>query len=1180
MKNGDIDNAALTFGVRHTFGWLATPAALRMIVMLLLALCGPLSGFGAVTLSLPNLAADPGAKLKVPLSISDARGLMAATVTLQFDPAKLEVAETGAVTIGSMLPSGWQLMYNSLEPGQLTIILTSVDIVGLPAGGGVLFTTEFKVNSVPLGTTATIAVVNDPVQTYLSDPVPSEIPYQVVNGSVKIGEEILTELNFSGPAEDAAVRGTVEVRGTVQVADLQNWVLEVGSGYRPPNGLDYSILRLGTASETVQNGVLLPGGWNSTLYADGQYTLRIRASRRNLGTVVAYRSFRVSNRAAGPPAVNLSGARGATSYYRLGEALTISGQAASRATIEAAELADAQGTTLRDLKGQLVLDAASGVISGMVTLDASAADTVKVRIKVKDDAGNVSGWGESGGILLDNDAPEVWAVDPAGLAYVNRMPLAFVLGARDARSGVQQVRVRYNGLDWTEARLGADGFWRYECNAPMDGVFYDFDVSALDRAGNATTNLGVARAAYLLNLPGAWIHEPAENADLNTAPIIPIRVTATDVAAAATGFQWTLECAPQNTEQWTLLAGGQKEVVGVVAANWTHKYSLTEPAYVIRLTSSNRFGKVQVTRNVRVASTKLWLQTDTGDTVYLTWLALKGYTYDVLSSSNLLDWTTETPGVPGKGVLAGYEYPRANSRTFYALNTSPTVPIPQGLATAEITSSGCVVSWSGVAGAAGYRIYVSTNASFMTQVSGWQQRDVGQTAKATIDGLNPLTRYYVRVTAYNSQGDISPASGTISVQTGPPAPTIRTQSSSNHAISRGALVTLSVEADGILPLSYEWRKDGVNLAGATNSTLAIQDFQAENVGRYAVEVRNSGGATLSAVIVLSFPITIRSQSQSISNIIPGASITLNATADGFQPLSYQWIKNGVSLVGATSSTLTIQNFQAENAGQYTVEVRDSGGGKSLSAVMLLSLFASTQRMVWIESGTFTMGSPPPMDPRSGEGYDPNSMPQTQVAISKGFWMSKYETTQEEYLAVMGSNPSFNIGSIQCPVDKVSWNDATNYCARLTARENAVGRLPAGYIYRLPTEAEWEYACRGGTTTRYSFGDDESQLGIYAWYEKNSGWDSHPVGEKKPNAWGLYDMHGNVQEWCGDWYGNYPGGSVSDPRGSASGDLRVHRGGSYHYYDNAWACRSANRGANEPGDRGVCRGFRPILGPRQ
>ena len=164
---------------------------------------------------------------------------------------------------------------------------------------------------------------------------------------------------------------------------------------------------------------------------------------------------------------------------------------------------------------------------------------------------------------------------------------------------------------------------------------------------------------------------------------------------------------------------------------------------------------------------------------------------------------------------------------------------------------------------------------------------------------------------------------------------------------------------------------------------------------------------------------------------------------------------------------------------------------------------------------------------------------------------------------------------------MSWSDATNYCGKLTAQEKTAGRLPAGYEYRLPTEAEWEYACRAGTTNRFSYGDDPdyTQLANYAWYNVNSGGTTHPVGQKLPNALGLYDMYGNVWEWCSDfWSGSYPGGRVTDPKGAVSGSGRVVRGGSWDYFGRY--CRSADRYGYWPVNGYGDMGFRPVLAPGQ
>ena len=240
----------------------------------------------------------------------------------------------------------------------------------------------------------------------------------------------------------------------------------------------------------------------------------------------------------------------------------------------------------------------------------------------------------------------------------------------------------------------------------------------------------------------------------------------------------------------------------------------------------------------------------------------------------------------------------------------------------------------------------------------------------------------------------------------------------------------------------------------------------------------------------------------------------------------------------------------------------TAGSAGQSIPELLSVNSIGMRFVPISTGTFTMG----------EGKTAH-----QVTLTQAFHLGQHEVTQEQYEAVMGTNPSKSKGP-QNPVENVSWADAVEFCRKLSAMP---AEKKAGYVYRLPTEAEWEYACRAGTKTTYSFGDSESELGAYAWYGNNSGdqqidalniWNTdednyfdrlsenncrtHPVGGKKPNGWGLYDMHGNVYEWCQDWGGDYPSGSVTDPTGPASGDRRLLRGGSYT--DHSSLVRSALR----------------------
>lgn len=221
--------------------------------------------------------------------------------------------------------------------------------------------------------------------------------------------------------------------------------------------------------------------------------------------------------------------------------------------------------------------------------------------------------------------------------------------------------------------------------------------------------------------------------------------------------------------------------------------------------------------------------------------------------------------------------------------------------------------------------------------------------------------------------------------------------------------------------------------------------------------------------------------------------------------------------------------------------------------------------VSIPAGTFMMGSP------GSEANRKLNERQHRVSLTKGFWLGKYEVTQGEWREVMGSNPSefSNCGS-NCPVEKVSCSEVQEFIRWLNQRDSL-------NLYRLPTEAEWEYAARAGSTTAYCFGNDAGRFGEYGWYRGNSGSRTHPVGQKKPNNWGLYDMHGNVWEWVEDWLGVYPGGSVTDPKGPSSGWIRLSRGGGWGNY--AWYCRSAYRLLNDPGLRGRAFGFRLLRTPR-
>jgi formylglycine-generating enzyme required for sulfatase activity len=289
---------------------------------------------------------------------------------------------------------------------------------------------------------------------------------------------------------------------------------------------------------------------------------------------------------------------------------------------------------------------------------------------------------------------------------------------------------------------------------------------------------------------------------------------------------------------------------------------------------------------------------------------------------------------------------------------------------------------------------------------------------------------------------------------------------------------------------------------------------------------------------------------------------------------------------------------------------------------------TTLDMSWIPPATFTMGSPASEPLRKAD-----EGPQTRITLSKGFWLGKTMVTIGQWKSVMGLDVRGQLGRMlhddtlydlggkrqtvrdfmrfprdadpgqylaneddNLPMYFVSWNDAMEFCKILNERERATGRLPKGYELNLPTEAQWEYACRAGTTDATYAGPLVFQeyrspvLDSIAWYDANSPDDyagngfniyghkggPRPVAQKQPNAWGLYDMEGGIWEWCHDWYGIYPGGNLTDPGGPITGTDRVNRGGSFG--SGAGDERSANRARNPPAEASAYRGFRLALSP--
>ena len=224
---------------------------------------------------------------------------------------------------------------------------------------------------------------------------------------------------------------------------------------------------------------------------------------------------------------------------------------------------------------------------------------------------------------------------------------------------------------------------------------------------------------------------------------------------------------------------------------------------------------------------------------------------------------------------------------------------------------------------------------------------------------------------------------------------------------------------------------------------------------------------------------------------------------------------------------------------------------------------AAMEMVWCPPGTFTMGSPATEEGRTGSESRSHNERQHRVTLTKGFWMAKTEVTQKQWESVMDKNPSKFEGD-NLPVENIHWFDCRNFCDKSGLQ--------------IPTEAEWEYACRAGTKGAYA---GTGRLDDMGWHSGNSGMRTHPVGEKAPNAWGLFDMHGNVSEWCWDYVDGYPDTAVTNPTGPAVMDygriaLRGLRGGNWKR--DAKECRSADRGGGLPRDRDSRNGFRPVARP--
>jgi formylglycine-generating enzyme required for sulfatase activity len=373
----------------------------------------------------------------------------------------------------------------------------------------------------------------------------------------------------------------------------------------------------------------------------------------------------------------------------------------------------------------------------------------------------------------------------------------------------------------------------------------------------------------------------------------------------------------------------------------------------------------------------------------------------------------------------------------------------------------------------------------------------------------------------------------------------RTPSTNSVTMHFGNQKTFSVK---VFPskATYTWTLDGLPLTNTGSSYIYTAQVGEHVLTVRATHILGTDNQTWNIATDNTAPVVNAGPDQNVS---VNASVTLNGsgTADADNDIiSYHWQQTGGPAVTLNNAGTAIAQFgTAVPIGSvltFELTVTDAAGMQSDdSCVITVSVISSPindllDSMVYLPAGTFMMGS-------DDDEYGQTS-PVHEVSL-QGFGIGAYEVTQAQYKAVMGVNPSYYQApgypnSENRPVEMVSWDDAREFCTALS--------LVKGRTFTLPSEAQWEYACRAGTDTLYSFGNDDSILGNYAWYVLNSGNQPHYVGTKLPNAWGLYDMHGNLSEWCLDsWHENYTGapddGSAWEPD---AGTERVIRDGQYGF----------------------------------
>jgi len=954
---------------------------------------------------------------------------------------------------------------------------------------------------------------------------PSEVVGPVRSSVLKAG--------IFSPVEAALVREVAPLIGTVQASTLQSWTLEFAAGYWPLSDAEYIPLRFATGAESVANASLLPAGWSgwdTTWLADGQYTLRIRAYQQDLSSVFVYRTVWVDNTAPPAPLVVLAAPAGYGPFCKNGDVLTFTGTGEPGTVVDAAFLIGPAEEALQDVTTNLSVNIVSGAIAGHATLPATGTATVRLELRLRDAAGNLSPWQVSNPLTVDNAPPAARFVDPDGQVFVNRMPVDCLIQADDPRSGVNDVQVRVNNQAWQPATWLGSNLWRHVFNAPSSGLTYTLHTRATDVVGNVQTSLHTCLISYNVNQPAAWIHFPTNGYDLGNAPTLPIRVTALDTDADPDDFAWWLEYRAAADAMWLPLANGRQNLTNELAFDWPHQRQLPTGDYMLRLVVSNRFtlfvqptcerllplgGPPVITQQPQdqfqsygkpvtftVAATGSqpltyqWslngtnLPGATGSSYSIADFQPQHLGYYQVTFSNVMGqavsaeamldpWTlsrvfgwgdSDEPfvnwpnhgqwssppdslgiveldagwdfsvGLRGDGLLYGWGNP-ADGRTAPPANLSNVVQfsasgsfalalrsdgqivgwgknengvmnLPSGLTNViqisaggwghalALRADGTVVAWGYNAEGqatppAGLRAVAFVAAGYANSIALKSNGTVVVWGRASQGSLNVpagLTNV-VRVSAggdhcmaltgdgkvycwgKNAEGQCNvPAGlsnvaqvsagsfhsmalksdGTVVCWGGwgfgrvqvPPGlshvvrvaaggyhslalmqvrPPLWIQQPASQSSMVGAPVFFAARAVGGKPLAYQWRFNGVALAGQTNSSLVISNVGAAAVGNYDVVVTNAFGAITSAVAALSLvgPPAIYQQPQ--DQVASNAPVHLVVGATGTEPLAYQWFHNGNPLPHAQAATLTITDAQISNIGSYFCAVTNAYG---------------------------------------------------------------------------------------------------------------------------------------------------------------------------------------------------------------------------------------------------------------